>query len=156
MTKNAFDSRRWVLPLAALAPLMAIAFAFSLGPSPRKRLQVIYQAETVDVSALAKLADLGPPMYEALTEDVQRADSPHREAIIKFLGDRNYTQAAPAMRRLVTTPTETQPVRAAALRALKKINPEGLRDLAKSLTTESGALGQAARQLLAELSSGQS
>ena len=156
MTQNAFDSRRWVLPVASTIPLLAIAFAFSLGPSPRKQLQVIYQAEQVDSAKLSAVVAANEPVIEALAEDVQRPDSPHREAIIRFLGEKGYKPASPMLRRLVTTPTERAPIRTAALEALKVLDPRGLKDLAQSLREEGGALGKAARQLLAELSSGRS
>ena len=156
MTKSALDSRRWVLPLVSLIPLLAIAYAFSLGPSPRKQLQSLYEAKSVDAKELAALSEAGAPVFDALVEDVQRPDSPHREAFITFLGEQGYKPAVPALRRLVTTPTELAPVRAAALRALKRVDPKGMRDLATRLLQENGPLGRAAAQMLAELKSGRS
>lgn len=157
MTLSVFDSRRWVLPLASLVPVAAIIFAFSLGPSPRKRLQAVYQSESVDPSELARLAEIGDPVLEALTEDVQRPETPHRPALIRFLGERKYMPAAPALRRLVTTVTEPAPVRTASLVALKTISDRpGMLDLAKELAREKGPLGEAARKVVAELSAGRS
>ena len=156
MTQTSLDSRRWVLPAVSLIPLLAIAFAFSLGPSPRKRLQAIYESDKVAQSQLVALAEKEPRVLEALVEDVQRPDVPHRQAIIQFIADRRFKPAVPALRRLVTTPTEVAPVRTEALKALKRIDPQGMRDLVRGLIEESGPLGRAAREVLAELSSGQS
>ncbi|MEL7369293.1 MAG: HEAT repeat domain-containing protein [Myxococcota bacterium] len=156
MTKNAFDSRRWVLPVVSIIPILAIAFAFSLGPSPRKRLQVVYQAEKVDPAKLDELASLGQPLFQALVEDVQQPDVPHRAALIGFLGDRKHQAAAPVLRRLASAPLEPAAVRMASFKALRQIDPKGVRELAQSLREEAGPLGQAARAMLAELSSDQS
>ncbi|MEM7675430.1 MAG: hypothetical protein AAF449_05445 [Myxococcota bacterium] len=148
--------RRWVLPLVSIIPILAIAFAFSLGPSPRKHLQVIYQAEQADPTKLDELAGLGEPLFQALTEDVQQPDTPHRPALIHFLGRRKYAPSAPVLRRLASVPLEPAAVRVAAFSALKQIDPKGVRDLAQSLREEAGPLGKAARKMLAELSSDQS
>lgn len=156
MTKNALDSRRWVLPLVSIIPVLAILYAFSLGPSPRKRLQVVYQADSVDAAQLSALADGRPEVLEALTEDVQSPDVPHRAALVRFLGARKFAAAGPALRRLATSPGESAEVRTAALLSLKAIDPNGVRDLAKSLEREADPLGRAAQQVLAELSSDQS
>ena len=154
MTQNAFDSRRWVLPVVSFVPVLAILFAFSLGPSPRKRLQVVYTAPEVDVTQLTALAQESPAVLDALSEDVEERDTPHRVALIRFLGQSTYQPAAPGLRRLATSLTEREDVRMAALEALKSVDPKGLRDVAQRLGEEAGAVGKAARELTAQLSSG--
>ncbi len=156
MTKSALDSRRWVLPIATLIPLFAVGFAFSLGPSPRKQLQAVYRAGQIEASQLVALSDAGRLVFDALTEDIERPDTPHRERLIEFLGEQGFMPAVSTLRRLVTTPTESAPVRAAALRALQRLDPEGTRALAQRLLADDGLLGRAARRMLAELRSDRS
>ncbi len=156
MTQNTFDSRRWVLPLASIIPFAAIAYAFSLGPSPRAQYQPIIAAEPVDVAKLSALTkEYGMPVLAALTEDIQFNKTPHREELIKFLGDQGYSEAGWVLSRLATTDTETTSVRAAALRAYMKLQPNDARPLAERLRCEAGPLGEAAEKAIAELSSDQ-
>ena len=154
MAQSTLDSRKWVLPLVSLIPLAAIVFAFSLGPSPRKRLQKIYESKEVDLGALLEIAESGPDdVYAVLAEDVQRPESPHRAVIIRFLGTKKYEPAGPVFRRLVTTPAEPVAVRTAALKALKSVDPKGVRSVARGVEKAAGPLGEAAKEILGELSS---
>ena len=66
----------WAVLVAALAPLLAIGFAFSLGPSPRKQLTQLDQRSETEARSL--LSELGPHAVPALVEVLSATDTPHR------------------------------------------------------------------------------
>lgn len=75
----------WILYVATLAPLFAIVFAFSLGPSPAKHIQSLRHASVDEAhKILDNLDDLSLPY---LVDEVLRPEAAHRTLIIHRLSE---------------------------------------------------------------------
>lgn len=71
----------WVLYVAALAPALAIAFAFSLGPSPAKLVANLRTADEAEARAI--LEGWSEEALPALVEELRRPNARHRVLIAK-------------------------------------------------------------------------
>ncbi len=136
----------WVVYVAALAPAAAVAFAFSLGPSPHKqlaRLRVLPAAEAAKV-----LDRLGPGALPAVLEELERPDPSHRPLLVERLSAARYRPAAEALGLISRDPTVPASERAAALNALERIDAASAAGVARSLLGTSGRLGSEASRIL--------
>ena len=147
---STFTRRNWVIPAAATLPVLACAFAFSLGPSPEKRLESIASAETPAEQAIAQLEAGGGKMVPLVVAAVKEPAMPHRRQAIAFLGAHGSKPVVPALERILTDDTEAYPFRFDALHALLKVDPDLGARWAKQLELREDALGGFARTLLAD------
>lgn len=96
--------KNWVIPFASLIPILAIVFAFSLGPSPAK---VFETSSTVEELLEIPATDMVPAVGLAL----QQTESAQRDLAITYL------------EKVALSDQETALVRSRALDALEKVAP---------------------------------
>ena len=110
----------WVLYVATLAPLLAIAFAFSLGPSPAKQVRSLRFATSEEAQQM--LEELSAPAIPYLVDEVLRPEAAHRSLIIQYLGKAQDPIAAEALDRLSQDTNAPEGIRSEALAALKALD----------------------------------
>ncbi len=144
-----WSRQRKVIPLASLLPAAAIVYAFSLGPSPLKVLALYESSPTVE-DARRVLAHPPHGLEAAMVERVAWPSAPYRELTVAFLGERRFRGAIPVLESIVVAHDEPQALRAAALEALVRIDPERGRENAALQISRDDALGVFAAGLLIE------
>lgn len=121
----------WAVLVAALAPLLAIGFAFSLGPSPRKQLTQLDQRSETEARSL--LSELGPHAVPALVEVLSATDTPHRVLVAERLGQLREGESADALIRVSRDEAAPCALRVAALHALHRVDASSAVHVARSL-----------------------
>lgn len=109
----------WVLYVAGLAPALAIAFAFALGPSPRKKVAELFAAPPESAEELLQAMD--EEARALVVEALPVAETPHRELIVRHLGEMGDRASAPTLSRLSEDPSTPERLRLEARRALERI-----------------------------------
>ncbi len=139
--------KKWVIPLAATAPILAIIFAFSLGPSPHKVLQD-FKSQRTDESALldADPTELAP----LVITEVANRKMPRRRHAIAYLGRIKSRPALPVLEAILTDESEEGALRAVALEAIGHIDRPRAQHHAMTYRGSPDALGRLARELLAD------
>lgn len=138
---------KWALSIATALPLMAIAFAFSLGPSPEKALRDFYMYEGTEETLAVPLVEAGPSVVPIVIAEVSKKDMPRRRYAIQFLGSGSHKTALPTLERIVSDETEQDYFRADALRAILAIDPHRGLELARTHRARSDLLGYSAAAL---------
>jgi hypothetical protein len=141
--------RRWTIPLASLVPLAAIAFAFSLGPSPHRRVADYLRSDAPPAERQAALASAGPEATWALAQRVVERDLPRRAEAIAYLGRVGGPRIVWALERVLASDAETPEMRKEALEAALSADRRRGLALAEDLAGREDALGEAARRALA-------
>lgn len=146
---SASNLRRWAIPMAATIPAFAIAFAFSLGPSPRKVVADYLRSDAPAEQRIAALEVAGEGVVRALAERIHEPGLPHKREAIAFLVDRADPQALPALERVCSSPEEPPAIRKQALEGALAIDRSRGLALAEGLAGRADELGAAARRALA-------
>jgi hypothetical protein len=113
-----------VLWVASIIPLLAIVFAFSLGPSPEKTFTV-----------------------PGVLGEIAKKDMPKRRDAIRYLGIHRTQAALPALEHILHDEAEAMDMRADALRSIHVIDPSRGRELALALDDRTDTLGTVAKEL---------
>ena len=140
--------RRWAIPVASLVPLAAIAFAFSLGPSPHRRVADYLRSEAPASERLARLESAGPEAVWALAQRVVAPGLPHRAEAITCLGQAGQPRVLWALERVLASDAESAEIRKTAFEAALAVDRRRGLALAEGLATRADALGEAARRAL--------
>jgi len=94
----------FIFSIAGLAPALAVAFAFSLGPSPRKVIDAVERAHAEPEVAVQAFRD-GPAGIDAvLSERLAQPDFVYRAEAAQVLGEHRYRPALRVLRQLMTDP----------------------------------------------------
>jgi hypothetical protein len=110
-----------ILPVAFLVPLLAVGFAFALGPSPRKVIAQLEGTSLTD-SQVADVLRTGPAgTYGVLTERVSDRAWSFRAPAIEVLGETAYRPALPVLLQIANDGSEVDPIRRAAKDAVHAI-----------------------------------
>ena len=134
---------RLALGIATSIPLLASLFAFSLGPSPEKRLAHFY--DDVEPSTPGPGANSAVP--KVLIE-VAKKDMPRRREAIRFIAESRARSALPVLETIVQDEGEPEETRADALKAISSIDPTRGREVATLLRGRAGVLGKSADALI--------
>lgn len=142
--------KKWVLPTASAVPLLAIIYAFSLGPSPHKVLRD-FKIDQVPESALIQpLLDADPSEMEPLLIfEIAAKDMVRRRYAIEYLGRIKSTSALPVLEAILADQTEQDGFRADALEAIGAIDRVRAERHALNYRESPDPLGRLARELLA-------
>jgi len=140
--------RRWAIPLASLVPLAAIAFAFSLGPSPHRRVADYLRSDAPDAERRAALESAGPEAVWALAQRVVERDLPRRAEAIQFLGTAGEPRVLWALERVLNSDAESPEIRKTAFEAALAVDRRRGLALAEDLAAREDDLGEAARRAL--------
>lgn len=141
--------KKWAIPIASALPVLAIAYAFSLGPSPRKTLQVFKTQEVPEEALMAPLLEADPEdMAPVVITEIQTKTMVRRRYAIGYLGRIKSEQALPALETILRDSQEKDYFRADALKAIRKIDPTRAKQHAARYLKLPDALGQAARAIL--------
>lgn len=119
-----FD-RRLVIPFASLIPIGAIAFAFSLGPSPEKYVADFVAHDGPPEVRRALLEKAGPRAVPALVRRIVQPSMRYRAEAIAYLGDVRARPAVEALRQIAGSPDEPPAIRARAADAAAAIERSG-------------------------------
>lgn len=142
-------SKKWVIPIAATFPFLAIVYAFSLGPSPRKTLQEFKTREAPESALMAPLLEADPKdMAPVVIAEIPTKTMVRRSYAIAYLGRIKSRAALPALETILFDRQEKDYFRADALKAIRKIDPPRAKQHAARYLELSDALGQAARKIL--------
>ncbi len=140
--------KTWVIPTASTIPLLACAFAFSLGPSPRKHLATFYETEQTAQQAQQVLVEAGEPLLPLLVEQLERKKMLRRGLAMQHLAAEKYQPAVPVLERIVKSESEESTVRSEALTALSILAPQKAMKLARHLKGRADLLGTEAKKLI--------
>jgi hypothetical protein len=138
---------KWALSIATALPLMAIAIAFSLGPSPEKALRNFYMYEGAEEALADPLIEAGRSVVPLVIAEVAKKDMPRRRYAIQFLGVAAHKTALPTLERILSDESEEDYYRADALRAILAIDPHRGLELARTHRARSDLLGYSAAAL---------
>lgn len=142
--------RRYAIPLAALVPAATIAFAFALGPSPRKVAANYFTAEGTPEARRALLDAAGPKVIPAIAERIVESGLPHRAEAIAYLEQSHDPRAMAALEKLLGDDRADPELRKAAFEAVVEIDRRRGLAVAEGLSARTDDLGAAARRLLAD------
>lgn len=143
------NHRRLAIPLAALLPAFTIAFAFSLGPSPRKRVFDFEQCQGSSETCREILTQTDPQrMGAALAERIVDARMGRRAEAVAYVGTIQAKGAVPFLERIAKDPKEPIGLRKVALESALEISRRSGLGLAEHLQRGPGELGRAAREVL--------
>lgn len=117
MSKRLVD-RKAVIPLVSTIPVLACAFAFSLGPAPEKRVLNFYAEEPAQAAALEPYRAKVVPF---LLADLPNKGLAHRLEVIRFVGQGHHPEAVPLLGRIATDGTETAEIRQEAKTAVEHL-----------------------------------
>lgn len=112
-TRTAFG-RTWVIPFAALIPLAAVVFAFSLGPTAEKYVYDFERHAGPAVEREARLDAAGREAWTVLLKEVGRKGFAHREEALDFLAKRRVDGVRGLLEQISTNATESPSMRAHA------------------------------------------
>lgn len=135
---------RLALGIATSVPLLASVFAFSLGPSPEKKLVQFYD-EPARTRSGQFAGGNGTPR---VLLEVARKEMPRRREAIRFIGETRARSALPVLEIIVNDETEQDDTRADALTAISTIDPTRGREVAMLLRGRAGILGASANALI--------
>jgi hypothetical protein len=141
--------KKWVIPGASAVPILAIIFAFSLGPSPHKVL-FDFKTQQVPESALTEvLLDADPvALAPLLITEIADRGMPRRRYAIGYLGQIKSSAALPTLEVILADESEAGHFRADALSAIDSIDrPRGERH-ALTYRESPDELGRTAREIL--------
>ncbi len=135
--------KTWIIPLASTLPALAIVYAFSLGPSPRKLVHDFYQGTRSPIELAAQSERIIP----VLLEDLARPGAPRRPEVLSFLGQVKARQAIRPLESIVASDLEAADARGRALLALARIDLGSAMPHAERYRADPTALGEAARKV---------
>jgi hypothetical protein len=145
-TKPMPSRHKLALGIAVSIPLATCAIAFSLGPSPEKRLVDFYSMKNEHVTL--ELARSGEAIVPLLVSEVRKKELPNRTDAIRFLGNRRAKPALPALEAIVADESEHDEIRAGALEAILLIDRTRGLSLAVDHRGRGDALGSSAKELV--------
>jgi len=129
--------KNWVIPIASAVPILAIIYAFSLGPMPQKVLR-----DSIDGGDPAEVVPV-------LVTEMSAKDMARRRYAVEYLGRLKDSSALPALEAVLTDAREADYLRADALTAIHAIDRNRAHEHAITYRESTDDLGRQARELLA-------
>ena len=143
--------KKWVIPIASAVPILAIIYAFSLGPSPHKVLSDFKTREVPESAFLEPLLDADRTEIEPLLiAEIADKSMARRRYAIEYLGQIKSTPALPVLEAILADDAEEGWMRADALQAISSIDLQRAQRHAHTYRDSPTELGRIARELLAE------
>jgi hypothetical protein len=143
--------KKWVIPLASAVPILAILYAFSLGPSPHKVLRDFETSQAPESMLMQPLLDAdAAEVAPIVISGVADKKMPRRRYAIGYLGQIKSAPALPVLEQILADSSEEGHLRADALEAISSIDRARAHQLAVAHRDSPDELGRLARDLLAE------
>jgi hypothetical protein len=117
MTQRLVDKKA-VIPLVSTIPVLAILWAFSLGPVPEKRVINFYESTEASTAALEPVRAQVVPIFVG---DLAKPDLAHRAEVIRFVGNGRHPEAIAVLGRIAADANEPVAIRDEARQAIERI-----------------------------------